>query len=132
MQLELVPFSPLTASQVCQRLHKIVEDSIELQYKIECTVYGMVDGDSEAFPVHERLERLRALQDAYMMGTPSEEILDIPALVFGSGTPVSLCGSIYTYVGDTRGVSTCSKFHRSTRDKRMTWVVGSTSIVSSM
>ncbi|KAF7798518.1 hypothetical protein EIP86_009739 [Pleurotus ostreatoroseus] len=73
--------------QVCKRLLDVVENSIEVQYKIDCGVYGMVDGNTHKYTVFERRERLKAMQDAWAKGTPSEtfEVFDdYYTRIFGS------------------------------------------------
>lgn len=39
---------------------------------MECEIYGVVDGDTRAFSVAERLQRLREQQEAWVSGTPTE------------------------------------------------------------
>ena len=56
---------------MCRFLHHIIETSLALQYKIQCALHCVVDGNSHAFPLHERFSRLQALQHAWDTGTPS-------------------------------------------------------------
>ena len=43
-----------------------------MQYKFESDICGVVDWDTNAFTVTERLQRLRDQQEAWVSGVPSE------------------------------------------------------------
>ena len=58
--------------KVCKRFKHEIDESVALQYQIECEVCGVVDGDANAFSVTERLQRLRDQQEAWVSGVPSE------------------------------------------------------------
>lgn len=51
---------------------QIIDNAMVLQYKIECEASGMVDGDTTAFTVAERMQRLQGMRNAWVSGTPTE------------------------------------------------------------
>ncbi|KZT29319.1 hypothetical protein NEOLEDRAFT_1128037 [Neolentinus lepideus HHB14362 ss-1] len=80
----------LTAcKRVCHFFHNLIEDSTELQYKIELCVAGMDDGSSKTLSVASRLERLRAHQQAWAELKWAEEIW----------VPIALSGTWELYGG---------------------------------
>lgn len=58
--------------QVCKRFNREIDESIAVQYKFECDICGVIDWDTNAFTVTERLQRLRDQQEAWVSGVPSE------------------------------------------------------------
>lgn len=58
--------------QVCKAFGQILDDTLVLQYKIDCEASGMVDGDITAFTVAERMQRLHDMLDGWGSGTPTE------------------------------------------------------------
>ena len=93
----------LTGRQVCKHFRKLVEGSIGIQYRIECAVYGVVDGDTDAFPVRERLSRLRGLQKAWRSGKYTQKLhITIPDE--DKGSPTILSGSILAHMEGKRSV----------------------------
>ncbi|KIN93366.1 hypothetical protein M404DRAFT_1009005, partial [Pisolithus tinctorius Marx 270] len=55
----------LRCCAVCHRFNDIIEGSVELQYRIELTVDGMIDGPPSSLSIGERLTRLRALRRSW-------------------------------------------------------------------
>ncbi|KAI6144466.1 hypothetical protein BKA82DRAFT_4178295 [Pisolithus tinctorius] len=55
----------LRGAYVCHRFNDIIEGSVELQYRIELTVDGMIDGPPSSLSIGERLTRLRALRRSW-------------------------------------------------------------------
>ena len=52
---------------MCQKLNRLVFETVLLQYKLELAAAGMVDGDTP-LPFIERLRRLRSYDDAWTRG----------------------------------------------------------------
>ncbi|KAI0066345.1 hypothetical protein BV25DRAFT_1529227 [Artomyces pyxidatus] len=64
----------IACRQTCHRLKSIIEASVLLQYRIELAACGMLDGERgpHTLPVHERLERLKLYQEAWLNLTWTE------------------------------------------------------------
>ena len=55
--------------QVCRRFFEVIDGTVTIRYKIALARAGMVDGDPQhPSSVTERLDRLRAFQDAFPGG----------------------------------------------------------------
>ncbi len=59
--------------QVCRILRDVIQGSLALQYKIECAVDGMVDGDATAFSLSDRFNRLLEYRNNWITGTPTDK-----------------------------------------------------------
>ncbi|KAI6021043.1 hypothetical protein EDC04DRAFT_3068226 [Pisolithus marmoratus] len=57
----------LRCCAVCHRFNDIIQASVELQYQIELTLDGMIDGPPSSLTVGDRLTRLRALRQSWAM-----------------------------------------------------------------
>ena len=60
-------------------------------------VFGVVDGDADAFTLGERLSRLRGLQRAWRTNTPSEQF----TVDFDGDDDCVLSGNIFGYIEES-------------------------------
>jgi hypothetical protein len=75
--------------QVCRELKKVIDSSVELQYRIELALDCMLDGPPSTLTVSERLEQLRDLRRAWTLFEWKKEIR----------VPMSGCCQAYELVG---------------------------------
>ena len=88
------------SNKVCRWLKSLIEESLDLQYKIECYLAGVVDGDTKAFSLKERLDRLRTWRKSWETGSASEEF-SIPLFrpeTNDPNLPFKLSGSVFAKV----------------------------------
>ncbi|KAF9222211.1 hypothetical protein BS17DRAFT_736128 [Gyrodon lividus] len=55
----------LRCRSVCRKFKDVIDASVELQYRIELALDGMIDGPSSLFSTGERLSRLRSLRRSW-------------------------------------------------------------------
>lgn len=103
--------------KVCRSIRAIIDDSVELQYRIELTLDGMIDGPPSPVIVGDRLARLRALRRAWA------------TLDWSSNIVVPMPGPCHAYelVGGVFCKTHHSQHHRfSSRHLTATWLPSST------
>lgn len=104
--------SILRCSAVCHELNKVIESSVELQYRIELALDRMVDGPHSTVTVAERLEQLRNLRRAWTLFEWEKEVrVPMPGfcqayeLVGGVFAKTSSSGGIYNHSGSRNFIS---------------------------
>ncbi|KAI0061505.1 hypothetical protein BV25DRAFT_763213 [Artomyces pyxidatus] len=85
----------LACHATCSRMRVLITDSIALQYSIELSACGMIDGrqDPHTLPIQERLDRIRRYTAAWetLLWTSR---LALPHLV-GLESPISVSGDVF-------------------------------------
>ncbi|KIM55698.1 hypothetical protein SCLCIDRAFT_134153 [Scleroderma citrinum Foug A] len=107
----------LRCTAVCRSIRAIIDDSVELQYRIELTLDGMIDGPPSPVIIGDRLARLRALRRAWA------------TLDWSSNIVVPMPGPCHAYelVGGVFCKTHHSQHHRfSSRHLTATWLPSST------
>ncbi|OAX35169.1 hypothetical protein K503DRAFT_793915 [Rhizopogon vinicolor AM-OR11-026] len=110
--------SILRCCSVCRELKRVIDSSVELQYRIELALDCMLDGPPSILTVAERLEQLRDLRRAWTLFEWKKEIR-VP--MSGFCQAYELVGGVFAKTSSSAGVF----IHYGSRHFVSTWLPSS-------